>query len=99
MDRDHTWEEVGERFRELGEELRRHYSERDEEPPEPIRESLDALVRAADRLAASTGEALRDQEVRDRARDAMRALAEALEAAFADLGARLRGEGDEPDRS
>lgn len=99
MEPKEAWDEVGERLRELGEELRQHYGdsgEDDEPAPERVGESLDTLIRAADRLAASAGEAMRDDEVRERARVALRALAEALEVTFAELGSRLRQDEESP---
>ena len=56
-----------------------------------IRDALQRLGQAAQRLGDQTGEAVRDPAVRETAQQAARTLGDALEATFGQLGEQLRG--------
>jgi hypothetical protein len=94
-DKGEAWEQVKQRFESLGSSFRRHYQEQGsgEESgsgEQEVKDALKTLTEAADRLATSTGKALRDPQVRDEVKGAGSALVDALNATFSELGGEFR---------
>lgn len=99
-----NWDGVSEQFRALGENLKKHFKEvssgADPATKQEMKETVDELTAAANRVATATGNALRDPVVRADARKAAEALVKAAGEAFTDLGNDLRkraGTKKEPD--
>lgn len=89
-----NWDQVSEQFRALGENLKKHFKEvssgADQTTKQEVKEAVDELTAAANRVATATGNALRDPGVRTDARKAADALIKAAGEAFTDLGNDLR---------
>lgn len=89
-----NWDQVSEQFRSLGENLKKHFKEvsndADQATKQEVKEAVDELTAAANRVATATGNALRDPGVRADARKAAEALIKATGEAFTDLGNDLR---------
>jgi hypothetical protein len=85
---------VSERFSTLGKRFKEHYQQPNiGEPPQPpddeLKQALRTLGDALDRAFSAVGSALRDPEVRDRAKEAANALVSAFGNTFADVGDEL----------
>ncbi len=90
---DETWRDVGDRFTSLGHRFRDHYREveassdiSDEEVADALRSFGDAI----DRVFTSLGNALRDPDVRDDAKETAETLLSALGATFQQIGDEVR---------
>ena len=104
-DSEGNWDQVSEQFRSLGENLKKHFKEvsagGDQATKKEVKEAVDELTAAANRVATAAGNALRDPGVRADARKATDALIKAAGEAFTDLGNDLRkraGKRSDPDR-
>jgi hypothetical protein len=93
-DRDDAWHRVAERFRSLGQRFKEHYEDTGEPATEgtneDVKRALQDLGEALDRVFTATGNALRDESVRDEGKRAATALGDALGVTFAELGEDLR---------
>lgn len=89
-----NWDQVSEQFRSLGENLKKHFKEvssgADQATKKEVKEAVDELTAAANRVATAAGNALRDPGVRTDARKAADALIKAAGEAFTELGNDLR---------
>lgn len=87
-----AWKEVGEKFTELGYKFRDHYRKLEEERTEggeTTEESEKAFKKVADELDtafSSVGNAFRDAEVKDDAKNAANSLLTAFGATFQEIG-------------
>ncbi|MGD0833364.1 MAG: hypothetical protein ABSA40_02925 [Candidatus Dormibacteria bacterium] len=99
--RDDAWHEVTTSVADLrdrmAEHYRRHASTRGEVPEEfrgSVTGTLDGLARQAGSAVEAVGDAVRDEQVRESALRASRALADAAEASVIELTRELRQAGD-----
>ena len=89
---DETWNEVGDGFKKLGSLFKSHYESQDsEETTETVsdEEVKDALRTIGDGLKtafASIGDAVKDPEVQDEAKQTAKSFFDAIGATFAELG-------------
>ena len=89
---DETWNEVGDGFKKLGSLFKSHYESRDsEEGTEAVsdEEVKDALRTIGDGLKtafATIGDAVKDPEVQDEAKQTAKSFFDAIGATFAELG-------------
>jgi hypothetical protein len=100
--RDDPWDEVTNRFGELGHRLKSTYRKvADEQGPteDEIREALSTLGGAWDQIAGSVSEILRDPETRDGLKRAAGSLASALGSTLSDLSTEFGAERDRPGNS
>jgi hypothetical protein len=89
------WKEVGERFTNLGKQLKtsyeRHGDDRDEAGGRrAIEDALQSLADALGQVVSSAGKAVRDPAVGDEAKAAARSLAGALSTSFEQVNDKLR---------
>jgi hypothetical protein len=99
--RDEAWDEVTSSVADLKKRMaghyRRHASTRGGVPEEfrgSVTGTLDNLARQAGSAVEAVGDAVRDQQVRETALRASRALADAAEASIIDLTRELREAGE-----
>jgi len=98
--REAAWKRVTEQFSSLADRVRQHYREQDPASPTPgeagdsVRDALRTLGDAADRLATSVGDAVRDPEVRQTARTATNSLVDAVGLTLSQLAGDLRARTD-----
>lgn len=88
-----SWEEVGERLSELGLKLKLHVEQAEKGRAEAETEVTDALRSvgdAIDRAFTALGNAVKDDAVREDARDVGQSMIGALDATFSELGERFR---------
>ena len=89
---DETWNEVGDGFKKLGSLFKSHYESQDsEETTETVsdEEVKDALRTIGDGLKtafAGIGDAVKDPEVQDEAKQTAKSFFDAIGATFAELG-------------
>ena len=89
---DETWNEVGDGFKKLGSLFKSHYESQDsEEATEAVsdEEVKDALRTIGDGLKtafATIGDAVKDPEVQDEAKQTAKSFFDAIGATFAELG-------------
>ena len=89
---DETWNEVGDGFKKLGSLFKSHYETQDsEESTETVsdEEVKDALRTIGDGLKtafATIGDAVKDPEVQDEAKQTAKSFFDAIGATFAELG-------------
>jgi hypothetical protein len=104
-----AWDQVGNRFAELGRRLRDQYrtvgEERgavaEEEARSTVKEAVQTAVQQMDQAFTSVGNAFRDPESKEDLQRAARSLADAFSATFADLSTEIRdqfGSNPPPDR-
>jgi hypothetical protein len=102
---DETWNEVGEGFKKLGSLFRDHYRAQAGEGEEPtvsdeeVKEAISTLGDSIKTAFATVGDAFRDPEVQEEAKDTARSFFDALGATFADIGdeiSKLRDKPEEP---
>jgi hypothetical protein len=102
---DETWNEVGEGFKKLGSLFRDHYRAQTGEGEEPtvsdeeVKEAISTLGDSIKTAFATVGDAFRDPEVQEEAKDTARSFFDALGATFADIGdeiSKLRDKPEEP---
>jgi hypothetical protein len=101
-----AWDQVGRDFTELGQHLKRHYSQQDsqaeaEKPAPEDRRKVDAALRrlteSLDQIFTSLGDAIRDPEFGQQAKKTANSLGDALSSTFADVGRGSRSKSkDEP---
>ena len=89
-----SWQTVAGEFRSLGYAFRDHYratkGKNDEVPSEEeVRNALHTVTDAVDTAITSVGEAIRDPEVKQGAKEAARSLVDALGTSFAQVGEAL----------
>ena len=94
---DEAWREVGRHVEELGSRIQEHFrhqmQERGEPPApagQPLADVLEALSRQLGSAVGAVGEAFHDQVVRERAFQASRAFADAVEASMTDVSGRMK---------
>lgn len=88
-----TWRDVGDQFASLGHRFRDHYREVEASSDvshEEVAESLRSFGDAIDRVFTSLGNALRDPDVREDAKEAAETLLSALGATFQQIGDEVR---------
>lgn len=92
--RDDAWQRVAGRFQSLGQRFREHFDEagpgESTEADKEVGRALQDLGDALDRVFTSTGNALRDETVREEGRLAATALGDALGVTLSELGEDLR---------
>jgi hypothetical protein len=86
------WERLGEQFASLRQKLADTYRQQPSEGPsdDEVRGAFHTLGRAWDRLTDAVGTAVRDEGVREQAKQAATGFFEAVGAAFSQLGSELR---------
>ena len=105
---DQSWQNVGEKFTELGRKFRQHYEARGEttepateESPEEIpaeessemKQALETIGDGLERVFGSIGDSLQDDEVKAQARSAFSSLLDAIGETFSELGDEVRSMG------
>lgn len=92
-----AWDEVGERFTEVGRKVGDHYRKLDEESPpktaaerKDINEAVRGAVEQLDQAFTSLGNAFRDPEAQESLNRAARSFGEALAATFSELSGEIR---------
>lgn len=91
--RDAAWDRVTEQFSALGERVRQRYEEQEGEVAatgDSLQDALRTLGDAAERLATTVGDVIRDPGIQDEARRATSALVDAVGLTFSRLGQDLR---------
>lgn len=97
------WEKLGEQFASLREKLKDTYRQQPGESgpsDDEVRDAFGTLGRAWDRLTDAVSTAVKDEGVRQQAKQAATGFFEAVGDAFSQLGSELRRspkENDEPD--
>ncbi len=88
-----AWSEVADRFGELGLKLKLHYEQAAGARPDDasMKKALEALRESVDEAFDAVGNAVKDEAVKDDARDVARAMRDALSATFAEASEDLRG--------
>ncbi len=89
---DEAWEEVGSHFTRLGRRFRENYAAREgkgEVGPD-VKDAFKGLVDAAERVASTIGDTVRDEDVRSEAKAAANSFVEALGTTFSEVGDELR---------
>jgi hypothetical protein len=92
-DKTDPWDKLGEQFASLRDKLKDTYRHQPgEEGPsdDEVRDAFHTLGRAWDRLTDAVGTAVRDEGVRQQAKQAATGFFEAVGAAFSQLGSELR---------
>lgn len=87
------WDKLGEQFASLREKLADTYRQQPGEAgpsDDEVRDAFHTLGRAWDRLTDAVGTAVRDEGVRQQAKQAATGFFEAVGAAFSQLGSELR---------
>ncbi len=94
---DEAWREVGRHVEELGARIQEHFRSQERErgePPapagQPVADALEALSRQLGSAVGAMGEAFHDRVVRERAVQASRAFADAVEASMNDVSRRMK---------
>jgi len=92
-----AWDQVGERFADLGRKLSDHYkrqegatSQSTDEAKRKIDDAIRTVGEHVDRAFTSLGETIRDPETKDTAQKAVRSLGDALDKTFADVSEAIR---------
>jgi hypothetical protein len=87
-----AWSEVADRFGELGLKLKLHYEQAAGEDADDgsLRRALEELRDSVDQAFDAVGNAVKDQAVKDDARDVARSLRDALATTFAEASDDLR---------
>jgi molybdopterin converting factor small subunit len=83
-----AWDQVGERFSELGQRLKQQYDARAAFTPEESQQVDDALHKLTDALDSAftaLGDTLRDQDVREQLKGTATSLASAVTTTFNEL--------------
>lgn len=97
------WDKLGEQFASLREKLKDTYRQQpgaDGPTDDEVRDAFHTLGRAWDRLTDAVGTAVRDEGVRQQAKQAATGFFEAVGTAFSQLGSELRrSRSDEEDTS
>jgi hypothetical protein len=92
-DKTDPWDKLGEQFASLREKLKDTYHQQpgeDGPSDDEVRDAFHTLGRAWDRLTDAVGTAVRDEGVRQQAKQAATGFFEAVGAAFSQLGSELR---------
>jgi hypothetical protein len=103
--REAAWNRVSEQFSSLADRVKQHYQSRPSEEPaaaqEPaegavdnVRDALRTLGDAADRLASTVGDAVRDPDVKSDAKRAANSLVDAVGLTLSQLGGEIRNRTD-----
>jgi len=98
--REAAWNRVTEQFSALADRVKQHYQTHDQAAPTPaeagdsVRDALRTLGDAADRLASTVGDAVRDPDVKSTARTAANSLVDAIGLTLSQLGGDLRARTD-----
>ena len=92
-----AWEEVGERFTEVGRRISEHYRKLGaatgaaaEEQGRALNDAVKKAVDELDHALTAVGDSLRDQQTQDSLKQAARSFGDAVSATFADLGEEIR---------
>jgi gas vesicle protein len=92
-----AWDEVSDRFAEVGRRFSDHYKRLGAEAGagateqgKAVNEAVKQAVAELDRALTSVGDALRDQETKESLKQAARSLGDALSTTLSDLGDELR---------
>jgi hypothetical protein len=94
--REAAWNRVTEQFSSLAERVRSHYQNRPAEEPGPseandsVRDAMRSLGDAADRLASTVGDAVRDPDVQSDAKRAANSLVDAIGLTLSQIGGEIR---------
>lgn len=93
-DPERSWDRVGQQFSALGQTLKEHFrrveASGDETTKQEVKDAMQSLINAADRLASATRTAARDPRVQQDAKAAADSLFDVLGATFDDLAAEFR---------
>lgn len=98
--REAAWNRVNEQFGALADRVKQHYQTQDEAAPtateasDSVRDALRTLGDAADRLASTVGDAVRDPDVKSNARLAANSLVDAIGLTLSQIGGDLRARTD-----
>ena len=87
-----AWNDVGDKFSNLGDGFKSHYVKDDDEKPsrEAIKDAFDTVSDGLERFFSSLGSALRDEEVKKEAKSAAKAIVDALGVTVEDLGVKAK---------
>ena len=93
-----AWDEVGNRFADVGRHVGAQYrklgeergAEAQEEVRSSVRDAMQTVVRQLDQAFTSVGNALRDTESKQDLQRAARSLADAVSATFSDLSSEIK---------
>ncbi len=91
MSRDDAWSDVQSKFSSLGKSFKKHYDETEESPSsDEVKQAWDTVTDGLERLFGSVGDAIRDDEVKVQAKEAVGSVVDALSATFSELGVELK---------
>jgi hypothetical protein len=92
-----AWEEVGERFSEVGQRIGDHYRKlgslagaAQEEQGRALNDAIKGAVDELDRAVTALGDSLRDQQTQESLKQAARSFGDALSTTFSQLGEEIR---------
>ena len=85
-----AWNEVGDKFSNLGDEFKKHQKTEGDEPHsgEAVKEAFDAVTSSLERFVSSLGSAMKDEDVQQQAKAAATSIVDALGVTVEDLGRR-----------
>ena len=89
---DDAWKEVGSHFTRLGQKFTKHYESQEgtEEIGPDIKDAFQGLAQAAERVAVTISDSVRDEEVKAEAKAAANSFVGALGATFGEVGEELK---------
>lgn len=87
-----AWNEVGDKFSNLGDEFKKHQKMEEDEPHsgEAVKEAFDAVTSSLERFVSSLGSAMKDEDVQQQAKAAATSIVDALGVTVEDLGVELK---------
>jgi len=87
-----AWNDVGDKFSNLGDGFKSHYHSEDEEKPsgEAVKQAFEAVTESLEGFFSSLGSALKDEKVQQEAKSAATAVVDALGVTVEDLGVELK---------
>lgn len=87
-----VWKNVGEKFSALGQTFKEHYSEDDSDGPEAeeVKAAFEKIADSLERMFSGVGKAVRDESVKQDAKNAASSLIDALSATVEGLGDDIR---------
>jgi DNA-binding ferritin-like protein len=92
-----AWDEVGERFSEVGRKVGEHYRKLGAKAgaaadlqSQAVRDAVKEAIAELDRALTAVGDALRDEDTKNSLKQAARSFGDAVSATFSDLGEEIR---------
>ena len=87
-----AWNEVGDKFSNLGDGFKSQYHSEDEEKPsgEAVKQAFEAVTESLEGFFSSLGSALKDEKVQQEAKSAASAVIDALGVTVEDVGVELK---------